>query len=470
MVRMVRIERDSLGSMELPDDVYYGIQTLRAIENFPVSGIKESNIFIRSYLILKKAAALANEELGVLDKKKGDAIVRAIDEMLSSPGLVKFENQFAVDVFQAGAGTSFNMNVNEVIANRALELLGKEKGEYDLLNPNDDVNMAQSTNDTFSTATHIAVMLASESLLKSLNDLERAFEKKGLEFYDIPKVGRTHMMDAVPLRLGDEFLAYSQAIKKASKRIAQRREDLLEVSIGGTATGTGVNAHPLFRERVIYNLKSITGLELRPAEDSFEALQSRALLGSFSGSLKELALELTRISNDLRLLASGPTSGIGEIELPAVQPGSSIMPGKVNPVMAECLNMVCFQVIGNDLTISMAVQAGQLELNVMTPVITYNLLESIRILTNYLPVFKKKCIDGIVANRDKISSYVDINPLLATLLSPKIGYLKASKIVMEAQERRISVKKLVLEKGILSEKEADDLFNIEKISKSLYRE
>jgi len=466
---MARIEKDSLGSKKLPDDVYYGIQTLRAVENFPVSGIKEQPIFIRAYFLLKKAAALANMELSVLDGERGSAIVKVINEALSDSNFDKFEGQFIVDVFQAGAGTSFNMNVNEVIANMSLELLGREKGDYDFLSPNDHVNMGQSTNDTFSTATHIAVIFASEPLLNSLNELAESFKQKGMEFLDIPKVGRTHLMDAIPLRLGDEFLAYSWAIKKAVRRIEQRRDDLLEVAIGSTATGTGANAHPMFRKRVIDHLVTITGLSLKPAEDSFETLQSRALLGSFSSSLKELALELIRISNDLRLLASGPTSGIAEIELPAIQPGSSIMPGKVNPVMAECLNMVCFQVLGNDTAISMAVQSGQLELNVMTPIMTYNLLESIRILTNFLPVFQQKCVDGIVANREKILSYLDINPLLATLLSPKIGYLKASEIAKEAQERQVSVKELVLEKGILSEKEADDLFDINKISKSLYR-
>lgn len=451
---MVRLEKDSLGEKEIPEEVYYGIQTGRAIENFPVSGIRERPEFILAYVYIKKAACITNMQLGLLETSKGDAIVKACDEIIDGG----FGDQFPVDVFQAGAGTSFNMNVNEVIANRALEILKKKKGDYNFLSPNDHVNMAQSTNDTFPTASHISVIIAVDRLLPVLNDLSLAFSDKAKEFCDIAKSGRTHLMDAMPVTLGDEFYAYSTAISRASKRIKERRDDLLELPIGGTATGTGANTHPEYRKRVIEELSSLTSLDLKSARDSFEALQSRSQLVAISGSLKELAIELIRVANDLRLLSSGPTTGLYEIELPAVQPGSSIMPGKVNPVMAECLNMICFQVVGNDTTVSISGQAGQMELNVMTPVMTYNILSSIAILTNYLPAFEKRCVRGIKANEKKCKAYLDLNPSLATLLNPKIGYLKAAEIAKESLEEGISVKELVVKKGILGEEEAREIF------------
>ncbi|MFQ6039539.1 MAG: aspartate ammonia-lyase [Candidatus Poribacteria bacterium] len=451
---MIRIEKDSLGEMELPDEVYYGIQTARAIKNFPVSGIRERPEFVQAYLLVKKAAALANMELGVLDKKKGVAIIKAADEALAG----KFDDQFPVDVFQAGAGTSFNMNVNEVLANRALEILGRQKGDYNFLSPNDHVNKAQSTNDTFPTASHIAIVAAADGLLTVLRNLARAFNQKGDEFISIPKSGRTHLMDALPVTLGDEFRAYGTAINRAAERIKQRRDDLLELPIGGTATGTGANAHPKYRKTVIAKLTGLCSLPFVQARDSFEALQSRSQLAAFSSALKELALELIRIANDLRLLGSGPTTGLAEIELPAVQPGSSIMPGKVNPVMAECLNMVAFQVIGNDTAVSFAAQAGQMELNVMTPAMTYNILQSTAILTNYIPVFRKRCIEGIRANENRCRSYLNMNPSLATLLSPKIGYLKAAELAKESMEKKIPVAELAVAKGIITDREAKDLF------------
>jgi aspartate ammonia-lyase len=463
---MVRLEIDSLGELELAEDVYYGIQTARAIKNFPVSGIFEPSEFIRAYIILKKACALANLELGVLDKERADAIIQAADEVLDG----KFQNHFVIDVFQAGAGTSFNMNVNEVLANRALEILGWSKGYYSYLSPNDHVNMAQSSNDTFPTASHIAIILVFEKLIIAVNELAMAFKNKGEEFEEIAKSGRTHLMDAMPVTLGDEFNAYGSALLRAETRLKQRADDLLELAIGGTATGTGANAHPLFRETVIKYLSELTEISFRPASDSFEALQSRAQLASFSSAIKELALELIRIANDLRLLGSGPTTGLAEINLPAVQPGSSIMPGKVNPVMAECLNMVSFHVVGADTAVSLAAQAGQMELNVMTPIMIYNILNSIRIITNYLPVFKERCILGITANVEATKNYMELNPSLATLLNPSIGYLKAAEIAKESLEKKIPVQKLVIEKGILTETEAKDLFEPVKNSKSKYKE
>ncbi len=453
-VRITRSETDSLGEMDIPADVYYGIQTARAMMNFPVSSMKERPEFIRAYAIVKKAAALTHIELEVLDSELGNAIVHAADEVMEG----HFNDQFMVDVFQAGAGTSFNMNMNEVIANRALETLGKQKGDHAYLNPNDHVNMGQSTNDTFPTTCHIAVITSAYDLLNTLFDLSQAFREKAREFEGIMKSGRTHLMDAAPVSLGREFGAYAASLDRASQRITQRRNDLLELPIGGTATGSGVNTYPGYREKVVKTLSRLSGYPFIPAADSYEALQSRAQLAAFSGSLRELALELTRIANDIRLLGSGPTAGLREIRLPAVQPGSSIMPGKLNPVMAECLNMVAFQVIGNDTAVAFAAQAGQLELNVMAPLMIHNILGSISILTNFLPVFRDRCIVGITANKEKCASRLKLNPALATVLSPKIGHLEASKLAREALEKGVSVRELALSKGLITPEEAERLF------------
>lgn len=453
---MSRTERDPLGKIELPDHVYYGIQTARAIENFPVSGIQERPEFVKAYALVKKACALANMELGMLDEERGNAIVKAADECLAGD----FSDQFPVDVFQAGAGTSFNMNVNEVLANRALEILGKPKGDYEFLSPNDHVNKAQSTNDTFPTASHIAIAAIAHKLLKAIHDLARAFIEKGDEFSSVQKSGRTHLTDATPVTLGDEFRAYGSALHRAAARIDQRVDDLLELPIGGTATGTGLNTHPEYRETVVAKLAKLTCMPFRQAKNSFEALQSRSQIAAFSSALKELSQELIRIANDLRLLGSGPTTGLAEIELPAVQPGSSMMPGKINPVMAECLNMVAFQVVASDTAVSLAAQAGQIDLNVMTPSMTYNILQSIAILTNYLPVFRKRCVEGIVADVERCRAYLEMNPSLATLLSPKIGYLGAAILAKESLEKKIPVLKLAIKKGIITREETDKLLNM----------
>ncbi|OEC87955.1 aspartate ammonia-lyase [Methanobacterium sp. A39] len=462
----MRLEKDSIGKKEIHDDVYYGIQTLRAIENFPVSGRHERPELIKAYILVKKAAAITNMELGTLDNVRGESIVKAADEIISG----KLADQFPLDIFQAGAGTSFNMNINEVLANRALEILGKKRGEYNYLSPNDHVNQSQSSNDTFPTASHIAILFDADILNIALLNLASAFKQKGGEISSIPKSGRTHLMDAVPVTVGDEFIAYGSAIKRAAERIRERRNDLLEVAIGGTATGTGVNSPPFYREKVVEKLAELTSLELIPANDSFEALQSRSQMAAFSGSLRELALELIRIANDLRLMGSGPTSGLNEIVLPPVQPGSSIMPGKINPVMAECLNMISFQIIGNDTAVSLAVQAGQLDLNVMTPVMTSNILESVAMLNNYLPIFQSSCIDGIVVNRKQLQTVAGMNPILATLLSPKIGYLHSAELAEESMKTKQPIKDLAIAKGILSEEDANRLFNLETISKNRYRE
>jgi aspartate ammonia-lyase len=452
-----RIERDSLGEREVPEDAYYGIQTLRATENFPVSGIMARPEFINAYAMVKKAAALANMDVGWLEPYIAEAIVAACDEILEG----KLHDQFVVDDFQAGAGTSFNMNFNEVLANRALELVGRKKGEYNVIHPNDHVNMAQSTNDTYPTAMRLCILIIAQQLLDNLERLRRAFVKKGMEFERVIKSGRTHLMDALPVTLGQEFMAYSVALRKARDQLKEKLKLLEEVPLGATAVGTGANTHPDYHAQVVKHLRAITGLNLIAAEDPREALQSRLDFAMVSGGLKALALELIRISNDLRLMNSGPTTGWAEIRLPATQPGSSIMPGKVNPVMAECMNMICFQIMGNDLSVDMAVQAGQMELNVMNPVMIHNILESMVLLNNYIPVFIDKCIAGIEADEAKCRSYLEKNPSIATFLDPHIGYMKSAEVAKEALRRNMSVKDLVVEKGILTRDEADRIFDID---------
>jgi len=459
-----RTERDSLGQQELPSDVYYGIQTQRAITNFPVSGLRADPLLVRAYLRVKRAAAIVNRNLTALDEKRANAIIQASDEALGGAML----DQFAVDVYQAGAGTSFNMNVNEVLANRALELLGHPRGDYATLSPNDHVNLGQSTNDTFPTAAHLAAMDASGELIGTVEALAEAVEERSNAFADIPKPGRTHLMDAVPITLGAEVGAWASSLRRSAGRLAQRRDDLRELPIGGTAVGSGTNAAQGYRAAMIEQLSIAYGEPLRAASDSYEALQSRSQLAALSGALRELALELTRIANDLRLLASGPATGLAELRLPAVQPGSSIMPGKVNPVMVECLNMVAYQVIGNDTVVAMAAQAGQLELNVMTPVIIHNLLTSFRLLINYLPVFRERCIVGITADESVCKRRLARNPATATLLAPRIGYLQAADVVKEAIDRGESVLNVVLERRLLEEREARELLDPMRIADSKY--
>jgi aspartate ammonia-lyase len=450
-----RKEVDPLGERLIPKEAYYGIQTLRAIENFPVSGIRAPLQFIRAYVLVKKAAAIANMQVGKLEKKKAKAIIEACDEVLAG----KLLDQFMVDVFQAGAGTSFNMNANEVLANRGLEILGKPKGDYKIVSPNDHVNMGQSTNDTFPTALHVSVLMSLQPLLAALDELAAAFNELGKKYKHVLKSGRTHLQDAVPITIGQEFTAYGSAIANTSAELRKRQENLNAVALGGTAVGTGTNSHPNYKPLAIAELAKMTGFPLKPASNSFEALQSQRPAQSVSSGLKELALELIRIANDLRLLASGPTTGLNEIVLPPVQPGSSIMPGKVNPVMAECLDMVAYQVVGNDLATSLAVQAGQLELNVMTPTIMYNILFSIQILSNYVPVFTSKCVKGITVNEKQCHQYLEKNPSLATLLSPYIGYLEAAKIAKQAQAENRSVKEIALEKKLLKPDEIKKIFS-----------
>jgi len=461
----MRKETDFLGEVELPDDAYYGVQTLRAMHNFPVSGIREPEELIRGYVILKKCAAKANLEVGQLDRARAEAIVWAADEILGGKHL----DQFPVDVFQAGAGTSVNMNVNEVLANVALEHLGHRKGEYGFLHPNDHVNMAQSTNDTFTSACHIGLLLLLPRLFEALDLLASELDSKKIEFAEVIKSGRTHLVDALPITLGDEFGAYASAVARARDRIAQRRDDLLELEIGGTAVGTGANTHPMYRETVLRILSEECALPFRPARDAFEALETRAQLAALSSSLKELSLELVRIANDMRLLASGPTTALGEIALPAVQPGSSIMPGKVNPSMPECLTMICFQAIGNDVAVGLGAQGGQLELNIWTPLMEYDVFSTIKMLANFLPIFTQRCVWGIKANESRASFHLINNPILATFLAPRIGYSRAAQVAEESERTGVPVPELVLKMGLITEEEAREIFDPKEMARSHYR-
>jgi len=423
-----RNETDSLGPIEVPTEALYGAQTTRAIANFPISGLKASPFLIRALAMIKQAAAEANQSLGLITEEQGSAIRQAAQEIVEG----QHHDHFAVDVFQAGAGVSLHMNTNEVIANRAGQILGEPLGTYKKTHPNDHVNYGQSTNDVFPTAMRLSALLALEELYPVLNDLAASLQTKAEEFADILKSGRTHMQDATPITLGQEFAAYSVAIRKAAQNIGAQAESLKELGLGGTAVGTGLNTHPDYRARAVANLSRISGLDLRPAEDLRYAMQSNACMADVSAALRTLALELIRISNDLRLLSSGPNTGLNEIHLPSLQPGSSIMPGKVNPVIAELTAMVAFQVIGNDTATAFAVQAGQLELNVMMPAMAHNTLQSITILANTLRELDHHCIRGITANRGRTVHYAASTVALATALNPYIGYAKAAALVKES--------------------------------------
>jgi aspartate ammonia-lyase len=458
----MRTEKDSLGEKKVPDDAYYGIQTLRGFENFQISGLKEPEVFIRAYVAIKKAAAATNADLKALDAKISNAIVKACDEVLD--GKLPFYDQFIVDTFQAGAGTSFNMNVNEVIANRANEILGSKKGDYKTVHPNDHVNMAQSTNDSFPTAMRIALLWEDDALKKSLKRLAQSFHEKGKEFDDIPTSSRTHLQDAVPIRLGQEFEAYAVMLEKALKRIEIAAAPLHFLNIGATAAGTGMNSHSEYAKKMAKTLSDLAKLPLKNPQNFVEIAQSTADFADYSSALKNLALDLIKIANDLRLLSSGPRVGFNEILLPAVQPGSSMMPGKVNPVIAECANMVCFQVVGNDVSVSMASQASQLQLNVMMPVIIYNLLFSSKILTNMMNTLAEKCVDGITANRAQCQSYFEKTLGLATALNPVIGYAAAAEVVKESVKTDTPILKMIEKKGILTEKEIKKYFDPHKLT------
>jgi aspartate ammonia-lyase len=450
-----RIEKDSIGSKEVPASAYYGIQTLRAVENYPISGMRAHPTLIRAIGMVKQAAAEANKSLKLVDDKRADAIIQAAKDVQAG----KYDQEFPVDVFQAGAGVSFHMNSNEVVANRAVEILGGKLGDYTVVHPNDHVNYGQSTNDVFPTSMRLAALLELEKLYPVLDKLVAALEQKGKEFHDILKSGRTHMQDAVPMRLGQEFAAYAGAIRRCKDAIRQSSEYLRELGLGGSAVGTGINTHPDYRDKAIANLASISGLELLPVDDMRYAMQSNLAMASVSSALRNLALEVIRISNDVRLLSSGPNTGLAEINLPALQPGSSIMPGKINPVMPELAAMVSFQVIGNDVAVAMAVQGGQLELNVMMPTMAYSVLQSITILTNMLRQFTDRCITGLTANKARCNFYVQATVSLATALNPYIGYAKAAEIAKEAVATGKSIIEIARAKKLLSEKEISDILD-----------
>ncbi len=452
-----RTEKDSLGAVNVPSDALWGAQTQRALENFPISGLKQYRAFVWSMALIKRAGAEVNRDLGLLDAKIAEAIVTSAQEVIDG----KWETQFVVDPIQAGAGTSHNMNVNEVIANRANQFLGFALDDpRKPVNPNDHVNMAQSTNDTIPTAIRLGCLWRLDELLRAVDALADALDAKARAFDDIVKSGRTHLQDAVPVRMGQEFGAYAQAVRNDRERRTTAGDRLRRLGIGGTATGTGLNAHPAYHQRMIERINELTNLRLKSSGNLFESMQSMADAADFSGAMNTLALTLTRIANDFRLLASGPTTGLDEIRLPAVQPGSSIMPGKVNPVMAEMLNMACYQVMGNHHTVSLAVAAGQLELNVMMPIIAYNLFQTMDILINALNTFTTKCVVGIVAQREKAEGWHAKSTVLVTALNPVIGYLKAAEVAKEAMARNAPIRQVVLEKGYLTAEQLDRVLDV----------
>ena len=446
-----RLDKDSLGDVKVPIDAYYGPFTTRAKEQYKVTGHEAHINLIKSYVMIKRSAALANKKLDVLGADKADAIVKSCDEIING----KLLDQFLVEAINSGAGTAFNMNVNEVIANRALEILGKKKGEYEIISPNDHVNMSQSSNDTFPTAMHIAIILNALQTVSAIDKLIYSLQRKTEEFKDIIKIGRTHLMDAIPVTVGDEFDEYAFSLKRARESLAQSMEKLKYIGLGGTAVGTGVNTPKGYREITIKHLSEISGLDLKPSANMYYSLQSKFDVANCSSSLRNLALELIKMANDLRLMASGPTAGFGEILVPAVHAGSSIMPGKVNPSLAECLNMICFNIIGNDVSVAMAAQAGQFELNVMLPGMLKCVLDSTDMLNNFLPIFASNMIDGLQVNRKELESSIEQSPVLVTLLNPYIGYQKAAEIYKESLKTKRSIRDVILGKGLMTKEDLD---------------
>ena len=442
-----RIEKDSLGEVKVPAEAYWGSQAQRTKDLFQISGLTEHPKFIDAFVMVKKAAAQANVELGLLDKGVGGAIVQAADEILAG----KLRDQFPVDVFHMGAGTSFNMNVNEVLANRAEEILGGQKGKYEKVNPNDHPNFGQSTNDTVPTSIRVMARMMMVDLFQSVNELAETFERKGREFDHILKSGRTHLQDAVPIRLGQEFSAYAATVRKCKRWLEHAAYELEELGIGGSAAGTGLNTHPDYRFKVVQNLNAYTGLGFRPADNMVEAMQSQLPASALSSALRIFCLELTRVTNDLRLLCSGPLTGLAEITLPAVQPGSSIMPGKINPSVAENYNIVLYQVLGQCHCMDMCVQAGQLELNVMMPGMAFSAWFSLMILTNATHVFAESAVAGIQANEERLRHYAEISPSLATALNTYVGYQTAAEVVKQALAEGKTIPDVVRERGLLDE-------------------
>lgn len=453
----VRIEKDSIGEMEIPADADYGIHTARAVENFPITGIKLSHFpeLIEALAMVKKAAALANRDFGKLKPEIAAAIVSACDLLIAGDG----HKDFVVDMLQGGAGTSTNMNANEVIANLALKLLGKPRGDYAVVNPNDHVNLSQSTNDVYPTAVRLTMLRACPELIESQRLLKDALLAKALEFDDIIKVGRTQLMDAVPMRLGSEFRAFAVTVGEDIERLRDFAMLLREVNLGGTAIGTGINTPEGYSERVIRNLAEVSDVPLVPAADLIEATSDLGAFITFSSVLKRIAVKLSKICNDLRLLNSGPRAGLGEIRLPAVQAGSSIMPGKVNPVIPEVVNQIAYQVIGNDLTVTLAAESGQLQLNAMEPVLVLNILQSMRMLIRGMTVLREKCIVGIEADRERCAELLEGSLVTVTALNPYIGYAQASRVAKEALKSRRSIRDVVLAEGLMTEQQLEQAFS-----------
>lgn len=462
---LFRIEKDSLGEVKVPQNALYGPQTQRAVENFPISGLKPWPAFIWSMAAVKRAAADVNSDLGLLDKKKAEAISMAAEEVMER----KWDQEFVVDPFQAGAGTSHNMNINEVIANRASQLMGGKLGEY-LVHPNDEVNMAQSTNDTIPTAIRLGVLWRLSELQDVIGNLVAALNEKASEFDSVVKSGRTHLQDAVPIRLGQEFSGYAKAVERDGERINRAAEGLRRLGIGGTATGTGLNAHVDYHEKMVAQLEKITELKLSTSDNLFESMQSLADAADFSASLRTLAITMTRIANDLRLLSSGPSTGLDEIRLPVIQPGSSIMPGKVNPVLAEMTNMAMFHIMGCDMTVALSAQAGQLELNVMMPIIAHNLFEMMQVMIGALSAFTDNCVRGLKANQDKAEGWLEKNAIVVTALNPVIGYQSGAALVKQAIKEDRTVREIAIEKassGKLKHISEDRAVTVDDIESSL---
>ena len=455
-----RTEKDPLGELAVPADAMYGVQTLRAVQNFPISGIRPLPAFVDAVVRIKKAAALTHKDTGRLDAKLADAIVKAADEVLGG----KWRDQFVVDVYQAGAGTSHNMNVNEVLANRANEILGSERGKYSPVHPNDHVNMAQSTNDVIPTAIRLACLAQLPAFDAALNALIDALANKGREFDDVMKAGRTHLQDAMPIRLGQEFTAYAGTLRRDLKRVHEAADYLRDLGIGGSAVGTGVNVEPRYPALMVTHLNEMMDAGLREGEDRIQLMQSMGDAAAFSASLKVLALDLSKIASDLRLMVSGPRTGLDEIVLPAVQPGSSIMPGKINPSIAEMVNQVCFQVVGLDACVAAAAEHGQLELNVMMPVIAFNVLLAEHILSTASRTLAEKCVAGIEANAEQCAYWVERSAALATALAPQIGYAKAAELSKRSVKEGVLIRDLVKREHVLPDAEIDEVLDLRKMT------
>ncbi len=449
-----RLDQDSLGKVKIPSDAYYGAFTGRAIQQYKVTGNPAHENLIKSFVMIKRSAAVANMKTKAIDPKRGKAIVAACDKILSG----NFVDQFVVDMINSGAGTAFNMNSNEVISNVALEILHKKKGQYQHLHPNDHVNMSQSSNDTYPTAMHVAILMNLKDTIPAIDKLIKSLTKKSKQFSSFKKIGRTHLMDALPVTLGKEFAAYVTSITKARNAIVVAQKELQFVALGGTAVGSGANTPKGYRKIAISELAKISKLPIKAEKDMQFSLQSKFAVSNLSGALRNLALEINKLSNDIRLMASGPIAGLAELGIPAVHAGSSIMPGKVNPSLAECMNMICFNIIGNDTAVSNAAQAGQFELNVMLPGMLKCMLESTDMLKNFLPIFSANLIDGLTANREKLKMDIENSPVIVTLLTPKIGYLKSAELFKESLKTGKTIRELVVSKKLMSNKEIDSLF------------